>query len=150
MPHMDMNRSHGYVVMVPEGRRARRPAGSWRGLIMRVLYFLFALLAGVACGLYHMRTGHTLVTALALGGVSLALAGVKPAWGLTSAVAVALGVPVAYLGASFLGVAIPFPPSPHFAATLLALLPAVSGALVGLFLRRAVAGDPTRPTRVRL
>ena len=149
MPQGHLNRSHGHVVMLPEGRRTRPPA-SRKGLLMRVLYFLAALLAGVACGIYHMRSGFTAMTALALAGAALVAAALRPAWGLSSGVAVALGVPVAYLGASFLGAPIPFPPTPHFAATLLAFLPAVSGALLGLLVRRLLAGSPERPTRVRL
>ena len=150
MPQVHLSRSHGYVVMLPEGRRARRPHVSRKGLLMRVLYFLAAMLAGVACGIYHMRTGVTAMTALALAGAALVAATLRPAWGLSSGVAVALGVPVAYLVASFLSAPIPFPPSPHFAATLLAFLPAVSGALLGLLVRRLLAGTPARPTRVRL
>ncbi len=150
MRHIDLNRSRGYVVMLPEGRRARRPRVSRKGLLMRALYFLMALLAGAACGLVHLRNGQTAVTALALAGAALVLAAVWPAWGLSSAVAVALGVPVAYLGASLLSAEIRHPPSPHFAATLLAFLPAITGALLGLLLHRIVAGESARPTRVRL
>ena len=150
MHQMDMNRSRSYVVMLPQGRRARRPRGAGKGLLMRILYFLLAVLAGVACGLYQMRTGHTAVTAVALAVVGLLLAALWPAWGLSSAVGAALGVPVAYLGASLAGAPIPFPPSPHFAATLIAFLPAVSGALLGLLVRRLLTGDATRPMRVRL
>lgn len=117
---------------------------------MRVLYFLAAMLAGVAGGIYQLRSGYTAMTALALAGAALVAAALRPAWGLSSGVAVALGVPVAYLGASFLGVPVPFPPTPHFAATLLAFLPAVSGALLGLLVRRLLAGSPARPPRVRL
>jgi hypothetical protein len=150
MPQVHLSRSHGHVVMLPEGRRMRRPPVSRKGLLMRVLYFLAAMLAGVACGIYHLRSGHTAMTAVALAGAALVAAALWPAWGLSSGVAVALGVPVAYLGASFLGVPIPFPPTPHFAATLIAFLPAVSGALLGLLVRRLLAGSPERPMRVRL
>jgi hypothetical protein len=150
MHQIRMNRSRGYVVMLPEGRPARRPRVSRRGLLMRVLYFLLAVLAGVGCGFYHMRVGQTWTTALLLAGAALILAAIRPPWGLSSGVGVALGVPAAYLAASLLGLAIPVPPSPHFAATLLAFLPATGGALAGLFVRRLLAGDPAGPTRVRL
>jgi hypothetical protein len=150
MPQVHLSRSHGHVVMLPDGRRARRSPVSTKGLLMRVLYFLAAMLAGVACGIYHMRNGVTAMTAVALASAALVAAALRPAWGLSSGVAVALGVPVAYLGASFMGAPIPFPPTPHFAATLLAFLPAVSGALMGLLVRRLLAGSPERPVRVRL
>jgi hypothetical protein len=150
MHQMDMNRSRSYVVMLPQGRRPRRSRGAGKGLLMRVLYFVLAVLAGVACGLYQMRTGHTAGTAVALVVVALVLAALWPAWGLSSAVGAALGVPAAYLGASIAGAAIPFPPSPHFAATLIAFLPAVSGALLGLLIRRLLTGDASQARRVRL
>lgn len=150
MPQVHLSRSHGHVVMLPEGRRMRRPPVPKKGLLMRILYFIAAMLGGVACGIYHMRSGHTAMTAVTLAGAALVAAALRPAWGLSSGVAVALGVPVAYLGASFLGAPIPYPPTPHFAATLLAFLPAVSGALLGLLVRRLLAGTPARPTRVRL
>ncbi len=110
---------------------------------MRMLFLLFALVAGVVIGIYNFTTGNALMTAVLLAAASFLLAVVRPGYAWMSAIVVGLGLPLVYLGATLSGVAIEFPPSPNLAATLLALLPAVAAALLGLALRRLVLGPPT-------
>ena len=109
---------------------------------MRMLFLLIALLAGLGIGLYNFGTGDTLMTAVMLAAAAFVLAVVRPSFAWMSATLVGLGVPLVYLGATLGGVAIEYPPSPNVAATLLALLPAVAAALLGLAVRRLVLGAP--------
>ncbi|HET7603811.1 MAG TPA: hypothetical protein VFK36_12385 [Gemmatimonadales bacterium] len=110
---------------------------------MRMLFLVLALVAGLGIGLYNFTTGDALVTAVLLAVAAFVLAVVRPSYAWMSATVIGLGVPLVYLGATLAGVAIEFPPSPNVAATLLALLPAVAAALLGLALRRLVLGAPT-------
>lgn len=110
---------------------------------MRVLFLLLALAAGVGIGVYNFTTGDALMTAVLLAVAGFVLAVVRPSFAWMSATVVGLGVPLVYLGATVGGVAIEYPPTPNLAATLLALLPAVAAALLGLALRRLVLGAPT-------
>jgi hypothetical protein len=109
---------------------------------MRVLFLLLALIAGLGIGLYNFSTGDTLTTTIMLAVVAFLLAVLRPSSALMSATVIGLGVPLSYLGATLGGVAIEYPPSPNIAATLLALLPAVAAALLGLAVRRLVVGAP--------
>lgn len=129
-------------VLLPQGRGASvsvRPGGRF---IMRVLFLLLALVAGLGIGLYNFSTGDTLTTAIMLAVVAFLLAVLRPSFAWMSATVIGLGVPLIYLGATLGGVAIEYPPSPNIAATLLALLPAVAAALLGLAVRRLVVGAP--------
>jgi hypothetical protein len=110
---------------------------------MRVLFLLVALAAGVAIGIYDFTTGDAMLTAVLLAVAAFVLAIVRPSFAWMSATVVGLGVPLVYLAATLAGVAIEYPPTPNLAATLLALLPAVAAALLGLALRRLVLGAPT-------
>lgn len=113
---------------------------------MRALFLLVALVAGVAIGLYNVSTGDTLTTAIMIAGVAFVLAIVRPSFAWMSATVVGLGVPLVYLGATLGGLAIEYPPTPNIAATLLAPLPAIAAALLGLAVRRLVLGAPTPHT----
>jgi hypothetical protein len=60
-----------------------------------------------------------------------------------------LSIPVVYFCADLLGVTIPYPPAPHYAVTIAALVPALAGTLLGLGLRKLLpGGGPARRTRV--
>lgn len=129
-------------VLLPRGRVARsrpRSGGRW---IMRSLFFLIALAAGLACGVFNLQTGDTTTTAILLAAASLVLALIQPGFAWMTASLVGLGVPMVYLWAEATSRPMPFPPSPNVAATLLALLPAVAAALLALMLRRVVLGPP--------
>lgn len=130
-------------VLMPLGHGTPTRSHSGGKLLMRSLFLLIALAAGVACGLFDLRTGAELTTAICIAVAVLALSLVKPSFAWMSATAVGLGVPIVYLWATVTGVDIPYPPSPNIAATLLALLPAVAAALLALALRRIVLGAPT-------
>ena len=114
---------------------------------MRLFYLVVAFAAGTLCGLYDLRTGHTQGTAMFIAGLAFLFAAFWPAWALSGAVAIALGVPATYLVARLVGAEIPYPPAPHVGATLLALLPAVGASLLGVFMRRVFGGEPRNPLR---
>ncbi len=128
-------------VMLPDGHPEPRVENGSKELVMRIVMFGLAVVAGVLCGLYDLGSGRTLITALLVAAASFTLAIVRPSSAWMTAVLVALGVPAVYLWATAAQRAIPYPPSPHVAATLLALLPAVGAALVGVFLHRIVIGE---------
>lgn len=128
-------------VMLPDGHPEPPTASGSKELVMRTAMFGLAVVAGVLCGLYDLGSGRTLITALLVAGAAFVLAVVRPSSAWMTAVLVALGVPAVYLWATLAQRAIPYPPSPHIAATLLALLPAVGAALLGVFLHRIVVGE---------
>lgn len=128
-------------VMLPDGHPEPHVAIGSKELVMRMVMFGLAVVAGVLCGLYDLESGRTLITALLVAAAAFVLAVVRPSSAWMTAVLVALGVPAVYLWASLAQRAIPYPPSPHIAATLLALLPAVGAALLGVFLHRIVVGE---------
>jgi hypothetical protein len=127
--------------MLPDGHPEPHVAIGSKELVMRMVMFGLAVVAGVLCGLYDLESGRTLITALLVAAAAFVLAVVRPSSAWMTAVLVALGVPAVYLWASLAQRAIPYPPSPHIAATLLALLPAVGAALLGVFLHRIVVGE---------
>ena len=128
-------------VMVPDGHPEPPVASGSKELLMRMVMFGLAAIAGVLCGWYDLGSGRTLITALLVAAAAFVLAVLRPSSAWMTAVLVALGVPAVYLWATLAQRAIPYPPSPHIAATLLALLPAVGAALLGLFLHRIVLGE---------
>ena len=132
-------RPHG--VVVPRGRRVYRPYDRPELSAARIAAAGVALAAGVGCGVYYFTRGQFGTTALYLAGVALVAALIAPAWAMSLAVAEAIGVPLAYGVLLVVGAHIAFPPSPHFAATLLALLPTLTGAMFGLGLRWVFSGD---------
>lgn len=136
-----------HAVIVPIGRRVYRSRDPRREIVMRLFFLLVAFAAGMLCGLYDLRTGHTAGTALFIAGLAFLFAAFWPAWALSGGIAIALGVPATYLVAMLARVPIPYPPTPHVGATLLALLPAVAAALLGMFLRRLFGGEPRNPLR---
>ena len=77
------------------------------------------------------------------------LALICPAWSISGAIGVALGVPMAYLVAAIVGLDIVHPPSPNLAATLVGLLPSTAGALAGRGLRHRLAAQPKSHLRHR-
>ena len=99
---------------------------------MRVAALIVALAAGMGCGVHYFRSGGFGTTGLWLAGIALVLAAVAPAWAISLAVTEALGVPLAYGVMLTAGWPISFPPEPHAVATLLALLPTLGGAMLGL------------------
>ncbi len=107
---------------------------------MRLVFVVLGLGAGTGIGFFNVGTGNTLVTAVLLAAAAFLLAVLRPAFAWMSATLVGLGVPAAYLWATIAGAVIDYPPQPNLAATLLALLPAVAGALVALALRRVLLG----------
>jgi hypothetical protein len=113
---------------------------------MRALFLLVALVAGLGIGLFNLSTGDTLTTAILIAVAAFVLAIVRPSFAWMSATVVGLGVPLVYLGATLAGATIEYPPAPSIAATLLALLPAVAAALLGLAVRRLVLGPPVSHT----
>lgn len=128
-------------VMLPEGHAEHQVENGSKELVMRIVMFALAVVAGVLCGLYDLQSGRTAITALLIAVAAFVLALVRPSSAWMTAVLVALGVPAVYLWATVAQRAIPYPPSPHIAATLLALLPAVGAALLGVFLHRLVMGE---------
>ncbi len=128
-------------VMVPDGHPDPAVASASKDLLMRTVMFGLAVVAGVLCGLYDLESGRTLITALLVAGAAFVLAVVRPSSAWMTAILVALGVPAVYLWATLAHRAILYPPSPHIAATLLALLPALGAALLGVFLHRTVVGE---------
>lgn len=132
-------------VMLPEGHPEPQMENGLRELVMRIVMFGLAVVTGVLCGLYDLGSGRTLITAVLVAIASFVLAIVRPSSAWMTAVLVALGVPAVYLWATIAQRAIPYPPSPHIAATLLTLLPAVGAALLGVFLHRIVIGEQGAP-----
>ena len=128
-------------VMLPDGHPEPQLENGTRELVMRIVMFGLAVVAGVLCGLYDLGSGRTMITALLVAVAAFVLAIVRPSSAWMTAILVALGVPAVYLWATIANRAIPYPPSPHIAATLLALLPAVGAALIGVFLHRLVIGE---------
>ena len=128
-------------VMLPEGHAEPQVENGSKELVMRIMMFALAVVAGVLCGLYDLESGRTMITALLVATAAFVLALVRPSSAWMTAVLVALGVPAVYLWATIAERAIPYPPSPHIAATLLALLPAVGAALLGVFFHRLVIGE---------
>lgn len=128
-------------VMLPEGHAEQQVENGSKELVMRIVMFALAVVAGVLCGLYDLQSGRTVITAVLIAVAAFVLALVRPSSAWMTAVLVALGVPAVYLWATIADRAIPYPPSPHIAATLLALLPAVGAALLGVFLHRIVIGE---------
>ena len=129
-------------ILLPEGHGSAvrmRPGGRW---LMRFLFLVIGLAAGLACGFFNLQTGDTLVTAGLLAAASLVLTLAKPSFAWMSATLIGLGVPAVYIWATLTSRDIRFPPSPNIAATLLAFLPAVAACLLALTLRRLVLGPP--------
>ena len=133
-------------VLLPEGHGPAlrmRPGGRW---LMRFVFLVIGLAAGLACGFFNLQTGDALVTAALLAGASLVLTLAKPSFAWMSATLVGLGVPAVYVWATLAHRDIRFPPSPNISATLLAFLPAVAACLLALVVRRLVLGPPAPGT----
>jgi hypothetical protein len=125
----------GERVLVPKGRRAHRAAPQ---RTLRPAGLLLAACIGVACGIFDLHAGAAFVLALIL-----------PAGAVPRAIVMGLSIPAVYFAATLLDITIPFPPLPHFAVTIVALVPALAGTLLGLALRRLIpSGGPTRRARL--
>ena len=114
---------------------------------MRIAGLAVALLAGVGCGLHYFARGDFTGTALYLAGIAFVLALLVPSWAMSLADAEALGVPLAYGGMLLAGANVAFPPQPHVAATLLALLPTLAGAMLGLGIRWIFSSESSSSLR---
>ena len=136
----------GERVLVPKGRRAHRAAPQ---RTLRPGGLLLAACIGVACGIFDLHTGRSDTTGLMLAGAAFLLALVLPAGAVPRAIVMGVSIPAVYLAATLLDLTIPFPHSPHFAVTIIALVPALAGTLLGLALRRLLpSGGPTRRARL--
>lgn len=131
--------------MLPGGRKAHRAGGS---RALRPVGLLLAAGLGIGCGLYDLHTGRSDTMALFLGGATFILAVIVPAGAVPRAIVMGLSIPAVYLVATLLDVTIPYPPTPHYAVTIAALVPALAGALLGLAVRKLLpTGEPARRTR---
>jgi len=108
---------------------------------MRLAAVAAALAVGTVLGVWYFGAGNFGGAALYLGGVALVASVLAPAWAISLAVAAGLGVPLAYGIMLVFGANVAFPPEPNAAATLLALLPTLGGALIGLGVRWVFSAD---------
>jgi hypothetical protein len=133
-------------VLVPEGRRTHRSAPARP---LRPVGIVLAACIGVACGIYDLHTGRSDSMALFLGAGGFLLAVVAPAGAVPRALVMGLSIPLVYFVATRLDLTIPFPPAPHYIVTVVALIPALAGTLLGLGLRRLLpTGGPARRARL--
>ncbi|HEU4828298.1 MAG TPA: hypothetical protein VFT04_03810 [Gemmatimonadales bacterium] len=133
-------------MLLPGGRKPHRSASAPP---LRPAGFLLAAAIGVACGIYDLHTGRSDTMALFLGGAALVLALIVPAGAVPRAIVMGLSIPAVYLAATLLDLTIPFPPTPHYAVTIVALVPALAGALLGLAVRKLIpSSGPPRRTRL--
>jgi hypothetical protein len=110
---------------------------------------LFAAGIGLACGLYDLQTGRSDTMALFLGGGAFILALIVPVGAVPRAIVMGLSIPAVYFLATLLDVTIPYPPMPHWAVSIAALVPAMAGTLLGLAVRKLMPSDgPARRTRI--
>jgi hypothetical protein len=134
-------------VLVPGGRRAHR-ASPVRTL--RPAGILLAAAIGIACGIYDLQTGRSDTMALFLGGAALILGLIVPVGAVPRAIVMGLSIPAVYFVANLLDLTIPYPPMPHYAVSIVALVPALAGTLLGLALRKLLpSGGPPRRTRIQ-
>jgi hypothetical protein len=131
---------------VPGGRRAHRSSPV---RTLRPAGLLFAACIGIASGLYDLQTGRSDTMGLFLGGAAFIMALIVPAGAVPRAIVMGLSIPAVYFVANLLDVTIPYPPMPHYAVTIAALVPAMAGTLLGLGVRKLLpSGGPVRRTRV--
>ena len=142
----EQSRRARHNVLLPGGRRPHRTSSSKP---LRPFGLLFAACLGVACGLYDLHTGRSDTMALFLGGAAFILALIVPMGAVPRAIVMGLSIPLVYLVANQLDVTIPYPPMPHYAVMIAALIPALAGTLLGLAVRKLLpSGGPARRTRV--
>ena len=134
-------------VLMPQGRRAQRARPTSPATALRAFGLLAAAILGIACGIFDLRTGRSETTALLLGGAAMLFALGSPLGAVPRAVVLGACIPLVYFVATLLDLTIPYPPVPHYAATAIAVVPALAGALLGLALRHLV---PDRGPRRRL
>lgn len=131
---------------MPGGRRAHRSSPV---RTLRPAGLLFAACIGIASGLYDLQTGRSDTMGLFLGGAAFIMALIVPAGAVPRAIVMGLSIPAVYFVANLLDVTIPYPPMPHYAVTIAALVPAMAGTLLGLGVRKLLpSGGPVRRTRV--
>jgi uncharacterized SAM-binding protein YcdF (DUF218 family) len=119
--------------------RTVRPAG-----------LLLAAAIGIGCGLYDLQTGRSDSMALFLGGAASILAVIVPVGAVPRAIVMGLSIPAVYFVATLLDLTIPYPPMPHYAVSVAALVPALAGTLLGLAIRKLLpSGGPPRRSRVQ-
>lgn len=135
------NARRPHRLVVPQGRRVYR-ARERQGLSpVRLAAIAAAVAIGAALGVRYFVSGNFGGTALYLGSAALLASVLAPASAIALAVAGGLGVPLAYGGMRLLGASVAFPPEPTAAATLLALLPTLAGAMIGLGIRWVFSSD---------
>lgn len=113
-------------------------------MLIRSLLLLAALALGLCAGLIDVRSTGIVPVSLVLGVAAFALALIRPANAWLYALLMGLSVPLVHVLAPSLGVTEVSPPHPNVAATLLAIVPALAGALLGIFTRSALVGSPRR------
>lgn len=136
----DLPSNHRVLLPGGHSRRAPRP-NRGRGLV-RILFLLLAVALGVLAGLFALQGGDLRRIVIFVAAAAFVLAALRPPFAWTSAIVIALGIPGVYLVAMAAGAPIARPPEPNVAVTLLALLPALAGALLALFLRRLLGSEP--------
>jgi hypothetical protein len=129
------NARRPHRLVVPRGRRVYRPREKQSLSPARLAVIAGAVAVGGALGVRYFGGGDFGGTALYLGSAALIASVVAPASAITLAVAEGLGVSIAYGGMRLVGAHVAFPPEPTVAATLLALLPTLAGAMIGLGIR---------------
>ena len=116
-------------VLLPGGRRSHR-TGSPKPF--RPGGLLLAAALGISCGVYDLHTGRSDTMALFLGGAAFIMAVIVPGGAVPRAVVMGLSIPLVYFAAHQLDLTIPYPPTPHYAVMIAALVPALAGALLGV------------------
>lgn len=126
----------GHQVLMPEGRRAHRakPVRRISGTL------LLAAVIGIGCGVFDLMTGRSDTTGLFVATAGFALALMVPSGAVARAVIMGVSIPLVYFVATLLEIDFPYPPTPHYLATIIALVPALAGTLFGLGVRRLASG----------
>ena len=137
-------RPHG--VVVPRGRRVYRSRERFEAEPAVKVALCVAVASGFACGVYYFTRGGFGGTGVYLAAAGFVLAMLLPASGIILAIVAALGVPLAWLAMQLAGATVHFPPEPNVAATLLALLPTLAGAMLALGIRWVLL-RPDTPVR---
>ncbi|HEU5050992.1 MAG TPA: hypothetical protein VFU00_11740 [Gemmatimonadales bacterium] len=130
----------GHRVLMPRGGRSYRLITEQRIRLPGLLGAAGAAVVGIACGLFDLRTGRSDTTAFIVGVAAMASALLAVNGAIARAVIIAAGIPLVYAVATILQLSIPFPPDPNLLATIVVIVPALAGALLGVAVRRLAAG----------
>lgn len=130
----------GHRVLMPRGGRSYRLVTEQRIRLPNLAGAAGAAVIGIICGLFDFRTGRGDTTAFMVGVTAMASALLSLNGAIARAVIIAAGIPLVYAVATILQLPIPFPPDPNLLATVVLLVPALAGALLGVAIRRLAAG----------